>query len=59
MAMGYDELKIIEAQRFLQSIEAGSPVGATIWDAVAAAQIIEAIIASVRTGSWQRVQSVG
>ena len=59
MAMGYDELKIIEAQRFLQSIEAGSPVGATIWDAVAAAQIIEAITASVRTGSWQRVQSVG
>jgi hypothetical protein len=35
MAMGYDELKVIEAQRFLQSIESGSPVGAAIWDAVA------------------------
>jgi predicted dehydrogenase len=54
MAMGYDELKIIEAQRFLQSIESGSPVGATIWDAVAAAQVIEAITESVRTGSWVR-----
>lgn len=54
MAMGYDELKIIEAQRFLQSIETGSPVGATIWDAVAAAQVIEAITESVRTRSWQQ-----
>jgi predicted dehydrogenase len=45
-------LKVIEAQRFLQSIQAGKPVGATIWDAVAAAQVIEAITESVRTGSW-------
>ncbi|WP_395310852.1 Gfo/Idh/MocA family oxidoreductase [Mycobacterium sp. AMU20-3851] len=52
MAMGYDELKVIEAHRFLQSIETATPVGATIWDAVAAAQIIEAITESVRTGSW-------
>lgn len=59
MAMGYDELKVIEAQRFLQSIETGSPVGATIWDAVAAALVIEAISESVRTGSWQGVQPVG
>jgi predicted dehydrogenase len=54
MAMGYDELKVIEAQRFLHSIESGSPVGATIWDAVAAAQVIEAITESARSGSWQR-----
>jgi predicted dehydrogenase len=54
MAMGYDELKIIEAQRFLSSIATKVPVGATIWDAVAAALIIEAITESVRTGSWQR-----
>ena len=54
MAMGYDELKVIEARRFLQSIESGSPVGATIWDAVATAQVIEAIAESVRSGSWQR-----
>lgn len=52
MAMGYDELKVIEAHRFLQSVATGSPVGATIWDAVAAAQIVEAITESVRTGAW-------
>jgi len=57
MAMGYDDLKVIEAQRFLHSIESGSPVGATIWDAVAAAQVIQAITESVRSGSWQRPQA--
>jgi predicted dehydrogenase len=55
MAMGYDELKVIEAHRFLQSIESGSPVGADIWDAVAAARVIEAMGESARTGAWQRV----
>jgi predicted dehydrogenase len=58
MAMGYDELKIIEAQRFLQSIKSGQAVGATIWDAVAAAQVIEAISESVRNGSWARPAAV-
>ena len=59
MAMGYDELKVIEAQRFLQAIDTGSPVGATIWDAVAAALVLEAITESVRTGSWARPRRVG
>jgi predicted dehydrogenase len=58
MAMGYDELKIIEAQRFLTSIASRSSVGATIWDAVAAARIVEAIAESVRTGSWERPEPV-
>ena len=38
--MGYDDLKVIEAQRFLRSIETGQPHGATIWDAVRTAQAI-------------------
>ena len=58
MAMGYDELKVIEAHRFLQSIETSSAVGATISDAVATAQVIEAISTSVRTGGWEKPQSV-
>lgn len=57
MAMGYDELKIVEAQRFLSSIASGTAAGATIWDAVAAARIIEAITESVRTGTWQRPEA--
>jgi predicted dehydrogenase len=54
ITLGYDDLKVIEAQRFLQSIESGRPLGATVWDAVAAARVIDAISESVRTGSWQR-----
>jgi predicted dehydrogenase len=56
IALGYDDLKVIEAQRFLQSIETGRPVGATIWDAVRTAQVIEAITESAHTGSWTRPQ---
>lgn len=52
IAVGYDDLKVIEAQRFIQSIESNQAVGATIWDAVRAAQVIEAITESVRTGAW-------
>lgn len=59
MAMGYDDLKVIEAHRFVESVETGSPVGATIWDAVAAAQVIDAVTESVRTGSWVRTESTG
>ena len=58
IALGYDDLKVIEAQRFLDSIESGQSVGASIWDAVRAAQVIEAIAESVRTGSWTRPQPV-
>ncbi|MBB2991716.1 putative dehydrogenase [Mycolicibacterium iranicum] len=59
IALGYDDLKVIEAQRFLASIASGEPAGATIWDAVAAARVIEAIGESVRTGSWVRPEASG
>jgi predicted dehydrogenase len=52
IALGYDDLKVIEAQRFLRSISTGQAHGATIWDAVRTAQVIEAITESVRTGTW-------
>jgi predicted dehydrogenase len=54
IALGYDDLKVIEAQRFLQSIGSGAAVGANVWDAVAAAQVIEAISESAATGTWQK-----
>lgn len=52
IALGYDDLKVIEAQRFLRSIATGHSHGATIWDAVHTARVIEAITESVRTGTW-------
>jgi predicted dehydrogenase len=56
IALGYDDLKVVEAQRFLQSITDNRPVGATIWDAVRAAEVLEAITESVHTGSWTVVR---
>jgi predicted dehydrogenase len=55
IAMGYDDLKVIEAHHFLDSIATGRPVGATIADAVAAARIIEAIAVSARTDRRETV----
>ncbi|GGG13422.1 oxidoreductase [Rhodococcoides trifolii] len=51
-AMGYDDLKVIEARNFLVSIERGTPVGATVWDAVRAAEVLDAMVESVDTGRW-------
>nr|WP_294696288.1 Gfo/Idh/MocA family oxidoreductase [uncultured Friedmanniella sp.] len=54
IAMGYDDLKVIEAERFVRSIATGRPVGATIEDAVAAARLVDAMQASVVSGGWER-----
>ncbi|WP_338893117.1 Gfo/Idh/MocA family oxidoreductase [Rhodococcus sovatensis] len=51
-AMGYDDLKVIEAKRFLQSITDGKPVGATVWDAVRSAEVLDAMTESVSSGRW-------
>jgi hypothetical protein len=52
IAMGYDDLKVIEAARFLRSIADGKPRGATIDDAVSSALALDAVMESVRTGGW-------
>jgi predicted dehydrogenase len=55
IAMGYDDLKVIEAARFLQSVADGKPHGATAADAVASAHILESIAESASTGRWVAV----
>ncbi len=54
-AMGYDDLKIIEAYQFIRSIAEGSPHGATLADAVRSAQALDAMAESVVTGTWVRL----
>nr|WP_272926785.1 Gfo/Idh/MocA family oxidoreductase [Streptomyces sp. SID4946] len=51
-AMGYDDLKVIEAHRFLRSIAEGTPYGATLADAVRGAVVLEAMAESVVSGKW-------
>ena len=52
IAMGYDDLKVIEAYRFLRSIADGRPHGATIDDAIRSAEALDALEESVATGGW-------
>ncbi|MGW0332835.1 Gfo/Idh/MocA family protein [Streptomyces sp. NPDC003011] len=51
-AMGYDDLKVIEAYRFLRSIAEGEPYGATVADAVRSAAVLDAMARSAESGAW-------
>ncbi|MFE7171729.1 Gfo/Idh/MocA family protein [Streptomyces sp. NPDC057616] len=53
--MGYDDLKVIEAHRFLRSIAEGKPQGATLPDAVRSAAVLEAMVESAARGAWVNV----
>ncbi|MDQ1014643.1 Gfo/Idh/MocA family protein [Streptomyces afghaniensis] len=56
-AMGYDDLKVIEAHRFLCSIAEGAPHGATLTDAVQSAAVLDAVSRSVASGTWVAVDA--
>ncbi|WAZ25460.1 Gfo/Idh/MocA family oxidoreductase [Streptomyces cinnabarinus] len=51
-AMGYDDLKVVEAYRFLRSIAEGRAYGATLTDAVRSAEALDAMTRSAATGAW-------
>ncbi|MFJ8538375.1 Gfo/Idh/MocA family protein [Streptomyces sp. NPDC093591] len=56
-AMGYDDLKVIEAYRFLRSVTEGTPHGATLSDAVSSAAVLDAMVRSARSGAWVDVEA--
>lgn len=51
-AMGYDDLKVVEAYRFLRSIAEGTSYGATLADAVHSAVVLDAMVRSAESGAW-------
>ena len=51
-AMGYDDLKVIEAYHFLRSVAEGRAYGTTLDDAVRSATVLDAMARSVETGAW-------
>jgi len=55
IAMGFDDLKVIEAHHFLSSVASGRPHGATIADAVAAARALAAMTTSTAQRRWVRL----
>lgn len=53
VAMGFDDLKVIEAARFLGAVGGADSVQPTVADALAAAQVVDAAVASARNGRWE------
>ncbi|MFJ2442074.1 MULTISPECIES: Gfo/Idh/MocA family protein [unclassified Streptomyces] len=51
-AMGYDDLKVIEAYHFLRSVAESTPYGATLEDAVLSAAALDAMARSAESGTW-------
>ncbi|KUM70408.1 Gfo/Idh/MocA family protein [Streptomyces griseorubiginosus] len=51
-AMGYDDLKVVEAYRFLRSVTEGTSYGATLTDAVHSAAVLDAMARSAESGAW-------
>ncbi|MGJ5892607.1 gfo/Idh/MocA family oxidoreductase [Streptomyces sp. V2] len=55
-AMGYDDLKVIEAYRFLRSVAEGTPYGTTLADAVRSATVLDAMARSAENRGWVDVE---
>ncbi len=52
MAMGFDDLKVVECRSLVESIHTGKPHGATIDDAVVAAELVDAMVRSYEERRW-------
>ena len=50
--MSFDDLKVVELHRLVHSIATGQPMGATIDDAVRAAELVDAIADSADRRAW-------
>ncbi|MFP3989570.1 Gfo/Idh/MocA family oxidoreductase [Streptomyces sp. E11-3] len=57
-SMGYDDLKVIEAKKFLAAVAGIEHRNSTIEDAHAVAEMISAAAASAESGAWRRVPDV-
>jgi predicted dehydrogenase len=57
-SMGYDDLKVIEAKKFLAAVAGLEHHNSTIDDAHAVAEVISAAAASAESGAWEPVPDV-
>jgi predicted dehydrogenase len=58
IAMGYDDLKVIEAKKFLVAVAGGERRNCSVDDALSAAEVVAAAERSTADGSWQKVSAV-
>ncbi|OLZ70284.1 myo-inositol 2-dehydrogenase [Streptomyces sp. IMTB 2501] len=56
-AMGYDDLKVIEAYRFVRSVAEGVPYGTTLTDAVRSAAALDAMTLAAQRKTWVDVEA--
>ncbi|MDA8061485.1 MAG: Gfo/Idh/MocA family oxidoreductase [Actinomycetota bacterium] len=59
ISMGYDDLKVVEAARFVRAVLGGEPCAPGLAEAVSAAQAIDAMERSAVSRSWEPVSSAG
>lgn len=52
IAMGYDDLKVVEAERLVRSIAEDRPLGATVEDALVTARTADALLRSASERRW-------
>jgi len=57
-SMGYDDLKVVEAKKFLVAVTGGERRNSTIEEAHAVAEVIAAAAASAESGTWRQVPGV-
>jgi predicted dehydrogenase len=55
IAMGYDDLKVIEAKKLLVAVTGGERQNCSVEDALSAAEVVAAAERSAADGSWQQV----
>jgi hypothetical protein len=58
ISMGYDDLKVIEAKKFLVAVTGGERRNSNVDDAHHVAEVIAAAAASTESGTWQGVPAV-
>ncbi|MEZ7897548.1 MAG: Gfo/Idh/MocA family oxidoreductase [Flaviflexus sp.] len=57
-SMGFDDLKAIEASKFIPAILTGQQLAPSAADGWAAAEVDEAVVRSVESGQWEEVARV-
>jgi predicted dehydrogenase len=57
-SMSYDDLKVIEAKKFLVAVTGGEQRNSTIAEALADAEVISATALSAQDGAWHKVAPV-
>ncbi|HXJ67257.1 MAG TPA: Gfo/Idh/MocA family oxidoreductase [Actinomycetota bacterium] len=56
LPMGYDDLKVMEANTFLQSVAEGVQRAPGLHDMLATAEVLDAVARSAKSGTWEDVR---